>query len=279
MGDEIPGVHADPRNEGFRWTDRPHTARRLLRPEDVNCFNQAGYCVVRNAVDAATAAALAAAIDPLAAEVDATVLTLEGGAALHYRPNALIFVKNVTARSPMVRDFCRSRLFRDIGHDLLGPNVRLYWDQAVYKQPRKGPVFPWHQDTAYTFTEPQDYVTCWLALGRAGIAQGCPWVVPGLHRQGTLAHELTLLGLSVCGLADDEPAAVPLELSAGDMAVFSALTPHRTGANEGRSVRKALIVQLMADGTAQVDRDGTRRPQDDPKLNMWVLKDGRAAAE
>ena len=43
--------------------------------------------------------------------------------------------------------------------DLLGPDVRLYWDQAVYKKPETPREFPWHQDTGYVFTEPQDYLT------------------------------------------------------------------------------------------------------------------------
>ena len=72
--------------------------------------------------------------------------------------------------------------------DLIGPDVNLYWDQAVYKKPEKPRRFPWHQDNGYTFIEPQHYLTCWIALTDATEDNGCPWVAPGLHRSGTLAH-------------------------------------------------------------------------------------------
>ena len=72
--------------------------------------------------------------------------------------------------------------------DLVGPDVNLYWDQAVYKKPDKPRRFPWHQDTGYTYVEPQHYLTCWIALTDVTIANGCPWVLPRVHRAGTLLH-------------------------------------------------------------------------------------------
>ena len=42
--------------------------------------------------------------------------------------------------------------------------MRLYWDQAVYKKPDTAASFPWHQDNGYAYVEPQQYLTCWIAL-------------------------------------------------------------------------------------------------------------------
>jgi hypothetical protein len=53
-----------------------------------------------------------------------------------------------------------------------GPDVRLYWDQAVYKKPRTEAPFPWHQDKGYTFVEPQQYLTRWVALTDADLKTG-----------------------------------------------------------------------------------------------------------
>ena len=72
--------------------------------------------------------------------------------------------------------------------DLVGPDVRLYWDQAVYKKTEKPRRVPWHQDNGYTYVEPQEYLTVWLALTDATLDNGCPEVAPGCHRLGTLAH-------------------------------------------------------------------------------------------
>ena len=66
--------------------------------------------------------------------------------------------------------------------------MRLYWDQAVYKKTEKPRRVPWHQDNGYTYVEPQEYLTVWLALTDATLDNGCPEVAAGCHRLGTLAH-------------------------------------------------------------------------------------------
>ena len=131
--------------------------------------------------------------------------------------------------------------------DLIGPDVRLYWDQAVYKKPGTESPFPWHQDNGYAFVEPQQYLTCWVALTDATEENGCPWVVPRLHRRGTLAHQYSDIGF-VCLRDPADAVAVPVR--AGSIVVFSSLTPHSTGPNRTDEVRKAYIVQYAPDGAA-----------------------------
>ena len=127
--------------------------------------------------------------------------------------------------------------------------MRLYWEQAVYKKPDTAADFPWHQDNGYTYVEPQQYLTCWIALTDADESNGCPWVVPGAHRHGTLRHWMTDLGWRCL---DDAPGAVPVPARAGSIVVFSSLTPHRTGPNLTDGVRKAYIVQFAPDGARTV---------------------------
>ena len=127
--------------------------------------------------------------------------------------------------------------------------MRLYWDQAVYKKPGTESPFPWHQDNGYAFVEPQQYLTCWVALTDATEENGCPWVVPGLHRRGTLAHEYSDIGF-VCLRDPDD--AVPVPARAGSIVVFSSLTPHSTGPNRTGDVRKAYIVQFAPAGAEVV---------------------------
>ena len=75
--------------------------------------------------------------------------------------------------------------------DLLGPAVRLYWDQAVSKPPGATSDVPWHQDNGYTPVEPEGYVTCTFALDAMTRENGCLWIQPGSHRQGTRPHRPT----------------------------------------------------------------------------------------
>jgi 3-isopropylmalate dehydratase small subunit len=66
-----------------------------------------------------------------------------------------------------------------------------------------------------------------------------------MHRLGTLTHEETPLGLRCLR---DPKGAAPVEAEAGDIVVFSSLTPHRTGPNLTSEVRKSYILQYAPDG-------------------------------
>ena len=148
-------------------------------------------------------------------------------------------------------------MFQDLCHDLIGPDVRLYWDQAVYKKPEYPKPFPWHQDNGYTYIEPQAYLTCWLALNDATLDNGCPWVIPGGHLRGTLAHRPSELGY-VCR-ENDGPEALAVPVRAGSIVVFSSLMPHRTGPNVTSGVRKSYILQYAPDGARVVQTDTAMR--------------------
>ena len=184
----------------------------------------------------------------------------------------LVFSTHLVLRSSYLRDWVAGPVFTALAGDVIGPDVRLYWDQAVYKEPEKPRSFPWHQDNGYTFIEPQQYLTCWVALTDATVENGCPWVMPGLHRLGTLEHWMTDYGWECL---HDPVGAVPVPARAGDIVVFSSLTPHLTGPNTSDSVRKAYIVQFAPDG-ASVHGPGPASEglQNDPDRQYVVLRDG-----
>ncbi|MCP5066297.1 MAG: hypothetical protein GY946_06980, partial [bacterium] len=48
---------------------------------------------------------------------------------------AITFSTHLVARSERLAAFARHPVLVDVVHDLIGPDVRLYWDQAVYKKP------------------------------------------------------------------------------------------------------------------------------------------------
>ena len=97
------------------------------------------------------------------------------------KADGITFTVHLVKLSQVLRDFSASRVFQDLCHDVIGPDVRLYWDQAVYKKPEYPKPFPWHQDNGYTYIEPQAYLTCWVALNDATLDNGCPWVIPSGH--------------------------------------------------------------------------------------------------
>jgi ectoine hydroxylase-related dioxygenase (phytanoyl-CoA dioxygenase family) len=180
-------------------------------------------------------------------------------------------------RSAFVRRFVADDVFAGIAADLIGPDVRLYWDQSVYKQPNGAEPVLWHQDNGYTYVEPQAYLTCWLAITDATPQNGCIAVMPGAHRDGTLEHRSTPVGEECWG---DWSQAVEVPVRAGSLVVFSSLTPHATKRNTTDFVRKAYIVQYAPDGAVALAGDPAAGPPTrtetlgDDKRRYWILRDG-----
>ncbi len=161
----------------------------------------------------------------------------------------------------------------DLAHDLIGPEVRLYWDQAVYKRPNGAEPVLWHQDNGYTYIEPQAYLTVWVALTDATPENGCVQVLPRVHRSGTVAHWNTPIGFECCAAPTD---AVLVPVRAGDAVVFSSLTPHATGVNITDEIRRAYIVQYAPDGAECLRGDPdagppTHRDRQDELRRQFLL--------
>lgn len=164
-----------------------------------------------------------------------------GGTEGISRPNEIQFTAFLAENDDTIRAFASQERLAALAVALLGPDVRLYWNQAVYKHPETPRPFPWHQDNGYTPVEPEQYLTCWLALSDATIENGCIWALPGSHRQGTLPHRDSDIGR--VGYDGPEPG-VPVPLRKGSMAVFSSLLLHKSGPNLTSSeIRKAYILQ------------------------------------
>jgi ectoine hydroxylase-related dioxygenase (phytanoyl-CoA dioxygenase family) len=262
----VPTPH--PLSEDFAWEDH-HGPFCAVTDAQAAAYDELGYFVAEGLLDATTVAAVTAAIDPAEAATESAIREgTDDGRVFIYRAGEITFTTHLVAQSEALRDLVSSPPLRDVAVDLLGPTVRLYWDQAVYKKPGTESPFPWHQDNGYTFVLPQQYLTCWIALTDVDEDNGCPWVVPGLHRGGTLAHWPSELGF-VC--LEEAPGAVPVPAPAGSVIVFSSLTPHCTGANRTEAVRRAYIVQYAPDGARTYDAEGTVTGTcDDPDRQFLV---------
>jgi phytanoyl-CoA hydroxylase len=276
-----PGSTRHPWNEGFSWS-LPEVTPSTVTPEQRAAFDRDGFLVLPDVVDPATLAALVEDLDDLEAKVDEFLAAQEDGRFDIAESGAITFTLHAVLRSEAARRFARHPGLVGLCRDLLGPDVNLYWDQAVYKKPEKPRRFPWHQDTGYTFVEPQHYLTCWVALTDATVENGCPRVLPAVHREGTLLHRwVDPIGWQC--VEGDPPEAVTAEVPAGGVVAFSSLTPHSTGPNATDGVRKAYIVQYGPEGMRAVDGDwqhgappSGRRACDDPDRQFPVLRSGVA---
>jgi len=272
----MTGLRPHPWNTDFTWPAHQGPFR-IVTPEQAQAYDTQGFFVLEDAVDADTLARLDAAIEPFDREVIDFLRTRPDGRFSIAGVDTVSIAIHLTPRSEVLRDFCAAPLFADLCHDLVAPDARLYWEQSVYKQPDGREPVLWHQDNGYTYVEPQAYLTCWVALTDATLENGCVWVLPGVHRQGTLAHQNTPIGFQCC---EDPDGAVAVPVTAGSIVVFSSLTPHTTGRNTTSEVRKAYILQYAPEGSVALLGDPAHGPatehvpQHDPARQFPVLIDG-----
>ena len=123
-------------------------------------------------------------------------LAARGGSEGISRASEITFTSHLAENDPEILAFCRRSELTELGVALLGPEVDLYWNQAVFKMPEGEKQFPWHQDDGYTPVSPSPYLTLWIALNEATVSNGCVWVRPSSHKKGLVEHTPTPIGLA-----------------------------------------------------------------------------------
>ena len=179
------------------------------------------------------------------------------------------FIGQAHSRSAVLAEMCHAPVYREACEKLIGPDADLYYNQVVIKSPQPGSHFGWHQDSGYTVTIPLSYVTCWTAISRTTIANGCIWIIPGSHHRGLLPHRHNVRDDSHDAVIEDEKGAIPIEMRPGQVAIFSSLLLHKSGPNTSQENRFGFVPQYHHAGVLAAD---TNRPGGD---QVPVLRDGR----
>jgi ectoine hydroxylase-related dioxygenase (phytanoyl-CoA dioxygenase family) len=233
-----------------------------LAAGSLDAFRSQGFCSLGKPFAPAELAEIGAEYDRLLARAEK--IGEPGHTPFDYLPLLQL-------QSPVLRRYATSAALVEPVLALLGPDVRLYWDQAVAKPPDATSHTPWHQDNGYGAVEPAEYVTTTLALDAMTRANGCLWIQPGSHRHGARAHRDSG-GFFQIGY-DGPETGVPCELEAGEVLAFSSLTLHRAGPNPTASWRRSWVIQFIPAGAVNGD---TGRAFDD---RLQVARGGRVLAE
>ncbi|MCX6535670.1 MAG: phytanoyl-CoA dioxygenase family protein [Actinobacteria bacterium] len=234
-------MNSHPWNKSFVWQNHTATSGELTQTQ-IDQFDNDGYVVVNDIFTSVELKELVEITDAAQAEAAAFLAAQPNKRIAISEIGAITFAAQIASRKPEICKFVKNTKIMGACRDLIGPDVRMYHDQAVYKQIEKPRRFPWHQDNGYLFVEPQHYLTCWIALNDVTIENGCPQIISGLHKNGTLSHYFVpTLGYECF----ENPPFTPVvaEIKAGGAVFFSSLTPHLTGPNNSNDVRKAYIVQ------------------------------------
>ena len=267
-------------NSAFEWADHDGPLATITAAQAAE-FDELGYFVFEDAFDPEMLRRLDDAAGAGRRAAREFLATAPGGRFGVAGVDTQVVAPHAVARNDEARAFTATPVLAGIARDLIGPDVRLYWDQSVYKQPHSTEPVLWHQDNGYTYVEPQSYLTCWVALTDATPENGCVSVMPRVHRDGTLRHRSTAIGEECWG---DWDAAVDVPVRAGSIVVFTSLTPHATRRNTTDVVRKAYIVQYVPDGAVAHFGDPGAGPPvrtevcADDIRRFFVLRDGERVA-
>src|SRR5687767_10782951 len=130
----MPSLH--PWNRQFTWQTSPPPYRRLT-VDQVERFDREGFVVVPDVFGADELGAVVAELDAFEAEVESFLAGRSDQRFSIAEAGAITFSTHLVARSERLRAFARHPFFVGVCADLVGPDVNLYWDQAVYKKPDK----------------------------------------------------------------------------------------------------------------------------------------------
>jgi phytanoyl-CoA hydroxylase len=165
-----------------------------------------------------------------------------------------IFIQkvNLWQRHPAVKEFVLSKHFGNIAARLSGYRMRLWHDQALFKEPQTGSKTPWHQDTHYwPHQQKRHQTSIWIALKDATISNGCMSFIPGTQKLDNLTpvnlgdpQDLFDIAPQVKGIKP-----VTCQLKAGSCTFHNGLTFHYAGPNRTDSMREAMAILYMPDGT------------------------------
>jgi phytanoyl-CoA hydroxylase len=217
--------------------------RVVLSAEQLRQYREVGCFILADFFSSQEMDELRAHIDRFDEEMHQQLL--QGGKSFIQIPNQIVFTANLNLKDPYIQAFTAQQRFVDLTTPLLGPDVKLYWDQSVYKRPEARRDFPWHQDNGYVPTDPVHYTTCWIALEDSTLENGCIWILPRTHTQGVVEHHKTDTGWQCYFGADP---GIPVPLRKGGMAVFQSTLFHRSSPNLSQGIRKAYIAQYSVEG-------------------------------
>jgi hypothetical protein len=184
---------------------------------------------------------------------------------------AFIQSMNIHLLDPVVHTFVHSPRFAGVAAALLGVDgVRLYHDQALYKEPGGGHT-PWHQDQVYWPLDTDQTITMWMPLVDVGPTDGAMVFADGSWRCGDLggkiigdeseAHFAEVVRRHGFDCTDHAP------LRAGDATFHRGWTLHCAPPNTSAAMRSVMTIIYFADGARITEPDSDAQRAD---LGRWL---------
>lgn len=172
---------------------------------------------------------------------------------------AFLQIMNLWREDADVRDFVFAKRLAKIAADLMRvEGVRLYHDQALYKEPSGG-ITPWHADQFYWPLASPNTTTVWIPLQATPMHMG-PLAFAAKSQHVEIGRDIEISDESEQILSDElqrqnfDMNDTPFEL--GEVSYHAGWTFHRAGPNTAERPRKVMtIIYMDKDQTIMTPRN------------------------
>ncbi len=245
-----------------------------LTQDQIDAFRRDGFLRFGRILDEEAVSVLRQEYDRVFREAEesedkkARVLTANGGDSSE--PKAVLQITQMCERNLHFRRLLYHSDILDVVEDLIGPNIQLFHDQALFKPPHTGGPVPWHQDNSYWHCRPANLLSCWLTLDDVDIKNGAMQLLPGSHLQPQ-RHEQTS-GVLLESKEIDASTAVVIELPAGGCMFHHCQALHHTAPNLTERQRRAFAIHFMTPGTIRMNRKTGETDSMPPSFERPILR-------
>ncbi|SOD95303.1 phytanoyl-CoA dioxygenase family protein [Spirosoma fluviale] len=161
---------------------------------------------------------------------------------------AFLQIMNLWREDEQAQEFVFSKRLARIATDLMGVRgVRIYHDQALYKEPSGG-ITPWHADQFYWPLASPNTVTVWIPLQATPMEMG-PLAFAEGSQTVEIGRDVEISDASEKILADELARQnfnvhdTPFDL--GEVSYHAGWTFHRAGPNVSEQPRKVMTMIYM----------------------------------
>jgi ectoine hydroxylase-related dioxygenase (phytanoyl-CoA dioxygenase family) len=223
-----------------------------LTPRVVEDFARDGFVVVPDLLTTAELVRFGAAVDEGVARRsrhDARTVAEKS----RYE-QSFIQCQNLWEDCDEVRPLTFHPVIAETAARLLGvPAVRIWHDQALYKEPGGRETDP-HQDQPYWPIVETNTITAWIPFDGSTLESGAMGYLPGSHRLGVREFVDIFTGSGDDPLMHDELAGIHpvfVEVPPGSVAFHHGLTFHLAKPNRTGTVRRVHTAIYFADGSTR----------------------------
>lgn len=144
--------------------------------------------------------------------------------------------------------FARCHRVVDAADQLLDDEAYHYHSKMIMKDAKVGGAWAWHQDYGYWYQNgvlTPNLTSCYIAVDRATVENGCLQVIKGSHKLGRIDHVLTgeQAGADLDRVDEvlKRMELIHVEMEAGDAIFFHSNLLHRSDQNKSDNARWAMI--------------------------------------